>query len=208
MKKIINGGLYNVVFEGARSSEFNGGHPTLVIRTLKEKELYFAIPLTTYTKEKWNKIKRVGFGKQIESTNSIARIDKMQVIHESDIRNRWSDTSGITKIEPTDLVLLNNKILEYLKLSNENVENEYNKYCQQYDFIYANIKNILNSTVDIENNIFEFQSFGGKMKLQSEIYNFSLLSIADIKEIIKKITGHRYCEVSKDNNKIVILLKK
>ena len=40
MFKYINAALYNVDLEGEDTSEFDGEHPTLVIRTKMEKEMY------------------------------------------------------------------------------------------------------------------------------------------------------------------------
>lgn len=51
MFKYINAALYNVDLEGEDTSEFDGEHPTLVIRTKMEKEMYIAIPFTTYKKK-------------------------------------------------------------------------------------------------------------------------------------------------------------
>lgn len=91
MQHIINGGIYRVVFDGKHDSEFTGEHPALILRTLKEDEIYIVVPLTSYTKQKMDKIKEKGYGYHIKSTNSIARIDKFQVLHNSSIKNRWKE---------------------------------------------------------------------------------------------------------------------
>ena len=70
MKDIITGGVYAVDLHGTESYEFKGVHPALIVRMLKEEEMYYVVPLTTYTKERWDKCKRKGFGTRIISTNS------------------------------------------------------------------------------------------------------------------------------------------
>lgn len=49
IQRYVNGGVYSIEFRG-RAPEFNGIHPAVIIRTLKERDLYIVIPLTTYTK--------------------------------------------------------------------------------------------------------------------------------------------------------------
>jgi mRNA-degrading endonuclease toxin of MazEF toxin-antitoxin module len=132
LQYIINGGIYRVVFKGTHGAEFSGEHPALIIRTLKENEIYKVIPLTTYTREKMEKARTKGFGMHIQSTNSIARIDKYQIIHKSDIKNKWRVGSACIKVTPDELKNLNDKINEYVRLSNEKTHKEYVKYYDQY----------------------------------------------------------------------------
>jgi hypothetical protein len=45
--RVINGGIYNVTYNGTDISEFCGEHPSIIVRTLKEKEIYLVVPLTS-----------------------------------------------------------------------------------------------------------------------------------------------------------------
>ena len=70
--------------------------------------MYIAIPFTTYKKERWQKLKRYMCCRSI-STNSIARIDKMEIISSSKIKNRWRENGKLLIPEPEDLQnLINN----------------------------------------------------------------------------------------------------
>ena len=51
MKDIITGGVYAVDLHGTESYEFKGVHPALIVRMLKEEEMYYVVPLTTYFNE-------------------------------------------------------------------------------------------------------------------------------------------------------------
>ena len=57
MKNIINGAIYDVNLKGVDASEFKGSHPAVIVRTLKEEKIFFVVPLTTYTKDRWDKAK-------------------------------------------------------------------------------------------------------------------------------------------------------
>ena len=59
IQRYVNGGIYSIEFRGS-APEFNGIHPAIIIRTLKETDLYVVIPLTTYTSERWEKTKKHG----------------------------------------------------------------------------------------------------------------------------------------------------
>ena len=88
MNEYLNCGVYEVDLKGTTDASFKGAHPSIIIRKLTEPTFYFIIPLTTYTKEKWDKLRKFGCCK-IDSTNSIARIDKMQIREELDIPKRY-----------------------------------------------------------------------------------------------------------------------
>ena len=55
MKKVINGCIYAIDLGGTEEYEFKGVHPAMVVRMLKEEKMYYVVPLTTYTKERWEK---------------------------------------------------------------------------------------------------------------------------------------------------------
>lgn len=128
IQRYVNGGVYSIEFRG-RAPEFDGIHPAVIIRTLKEKDLYIVVPITTYTKERWDKTKRYGFGMRILETNSIAKIDKYKVVHKNAIRNKWVNqiTGRPVFLAKESFAKLNNKFTEYNKLSGSVAEKEYNK---------------------------------------------------------------------------------
>lgn len=95
MLDVINGGVYAVDLGGTEAYEFKGVHPALVIRTLREEQMYVVIPLTTYTAERWERCKRKGFGSRIHSTNSIARIDKMNIVTRKCIQGRYYNAGSM-----------------------------------------------------------------------------------------------------------------
>lgn len=131
MKSFLNDGVYEVDLKGETSAMFNGKHPSVIIQTLKELDVFYIIPLTSYTKERWNKLRSYGCCR-IPSTNSIARIDKMQIRERSDISQRYY--SDYELIIPTyeEMKKVHKKILEYTSLSLQKAEKTYNKYYVQY----------------------------------------------------------------------------
>ena len=50
MKYRIDSGIYAVDLEGTNDAEFNGQHPSIVIKSIKNEDMFYVIPLTTYTK--------------------------------------------------------------------------------------------------------------------------------------------------------------
>lgn len=114
--KIVNTALYNVDLEGEDFGEFGGEHPTLVIRTKMEKDMYIAIPFTTYTKDRWEKMKKY-MCCRVKSTNSIARIDKIEVITVDKIKNRWRENGKLLIPTKEDLDAVVNKAIAYFQAS-------------------------------------------------------------------------------------------
>lgn len=181
---VVNGGIYRVIFKGKHDSEFKGEHPALVIRTLKENEIYMVIPLTTYTKERMEKAKSKGFAIRLHSTNSIAKIDKYQIIHRTDIKNRWKDGTTSIKIRPEEFKKLNEKIEEYVRLSNQKAYKEYEKYCEQYERITTYLDDIYKEKESGE-NIFTIIENENEIILKCRKKEAYWLSLADLKEIVK-----------------------
>ena len=103
---LITDGIYAVDFHGTTVSEFSGEHPALIVRTPYEPCLYLVAPLTTYTPERWARLRSRGC-KRIPSTNSIARLDKLQILHEREIKGRWIDPSTGAVLLPTKTELEN-----------------------------------------------------------------------------------------------------
>ncbi len=112
MEKFANAALYNVDLEGKDCGEFGGQHPTLVFRTKMEKEMYIAIPFTTYTPERWLKLKSF-MCCRVKSTNSIARIDKIEIITVNKITNRWRENGKLLIPSKEDLQTVIDKVMAY-----------------------------------------------------------------------------------------------
>lgn len=184
MEHIINGGLYRVVFSGKNNSEFDGEHPTLIVRTLKEYDMYIVIPLTSYTKEKWTKCKSKGFAVKINDSRSIARIDKFKVIHKSDIKNRWKIDNQNFRVALDDLKKVNSKLNEYIELSSDKALRTYEKYYNQYD-------NIFNSLVELKlkhsSDLFSITTNDDFIILKTSKNNVNQLSKEDIREIVVNV---------------------
>ena len=104
MKDIITGGVYAVDLHGTEAYEFKGVHPAMIVRLLKEEKMYYVVPLTTYTKERWERCKRKGFGTRIISTNSIARIDKLNIVSEKQVQSRYYNGGHIVAVSYTHLI--------------------------------------------------------------------------------------------------------
>ena len=205
MEHIINGGIYRVVFNGKNNSEFDGDHPTLIVRTLKEHDMYIVVPLTTYTEEKWDKCKSKGFGVKINSSKSIARIDKFKVIHKSDIKNRWKINSQNFRITPDDLEKINSKLNNYILLSSDKAIRDYEKYYQQYN-------NIVNSLIELKssnsNSLFLDSSDDDFIILKTNKSNVNKISKEDINDIITNTYGCKNPIIKLNGTDLVIQIPK
>ena len=115
MIKITNAALYNVDLEGKDFGEFDGEHPTLIFRTKMEKDMYIAIPFTSYTEARWEKVKKY-MCCRVKSTNSIARIDKIEIITKNKIKNRWRENKKLLVPSKEDLDSVINKVNTYLSI--------------------------------------------------------------------------------------------
>lgn len=85
---MINGGIYAYNFKSDTDVEFKDIHPAITIQNNKQQELYYVIPLTTYTKERWKKYKQ-HFACRLLSVNSIALVHRMQIVHYKYIGKRY-----------------------------------------------------------------------------------------------------------------------
>lgn len=142
MKKYVNGGIYKIDLHGKSQSEFKGPHPCIIIRTLKEKEMYIVVPLTSYTPEKWKKAKRCGYGKRINSTESIARIDKFAIIHERQIICRWVENDAFLLPTLEEFYEVSSKTNAYFAKSITIVNSDYTNYINQVTKLEDYIKTL------------------------------------------------------------------
>jgi mRNA-degrading endonuclease toxin of MazEF toxin-antitoxin module len=203
MKDIINGGIYSVMFSGTSSSEFNGEHPALIIRTLKEDDIYLVVPFTTYTPEKMEKVRAKGYGMRLLSTNSIARIDKLQIINRRSIRNRWKNGGTFLKIDPNELRALNDKVNKYIELSSTKEYTEYTKYYDQYKTAERSFSEIYNGTRS-DGNIFETVVTDNTRTIRCRKSDISFLSTGDVVEIAGVYYPLSNITIQKDATEIMI----
>lgn len=131
MQNYLNCGIYAVDLKGSTDASFKGIHPSIIIQEFAEPTFYYVIPLTTYTKEKWDKLRKFGCCR-INSTNSIARIDKMQIRETIDIPKRYTQDGHF--IIPTYEEIQNvlDKTKKYLDLSINKAKKEYLKFQSDY----------------------------------------------------------------------------
>lgn len=135
MKYIINSGIYSVDFKGTNNAEFDGNHPALILKSVKNTEMYYVIPLTTYTKERWKKYRKL-LCCRIVSIGSIARIDKMLIMHKSKIPKRWVKNDNLLIPTPNEIATVYNRVFEYLSLSINTSLEGYKKFYKNYETLY------------------------------------------------------------------------
>ena len=192
MQKIINGAVFQVNLNGKSSSEFKGDHPSIIVQTLKLKDLYYIIPLTTYTKERWKDYKDQ-FGCRIKSTGSIALVSKMQVRHKWNIKNR----SFSTNFDPPRLLVPTSKEIEvvlkkltsYLQSARKNALKSYDNFIKQYSEFDKNCIQ-LREIIDTQkclNSVFSInKKLEGSITIKIDGKSISLLSVNDVSWIINQ----------------------
>lgn len=186
IQRYVNGGIYSIEFRGS-APEFNGIHPAIIIRTLKETDLYVVIPLTTYTSERWEKTKKHGFGMRILETNSIAKIDKYKVIHKKAIRNKWIDenTGKALLLKNETFSRLSIKFTEYNNLSCQVTQKEYSKYLTLLEKVEVDFRNIVSLKEDEYDGIFELQTNSTTETIYRCLKkDLNMISIEDIRIIV------------------------
>ena len=181
MKDIITGGVYAVDLHGTESYEFKGVHPALIVRMLKEEEMYYVVPLTTYTKERWDKCKRKGFGTRIISTNSIARVDKMNIVSKKQVQGRYYNAGHLVILTENEIESVFVRVEEYISLTNDKSNKEYRKFVTQR----ANFEKSMDILMEKQ-----FDEFLYPINIKSDMSfcypctELSYISNADIKDII------------------------
>jgi len=184
MQKYTNAALYNVDLEGKDCGEFDGEHPTLVFRTKMEKDVYIAVPFTTYTKERWEKSKK-HMCCRVKSTGSIAKIDKVQIITVNKIRNRWRENGKLLIPSKEDIETIIAKVIAYYQASllmglhdYVSVNREFELFMQEFDdaVVGDNISKNSSISIDFSNSEFIRLIFDSCMVRQlsiQELYDIS-----------------------------------
>lgn len=204
MKKVINGCIYAIDLGGTEEYEFKGVHPAMVVRMLKEEKMYYVVPLTTYTKERWEKCKRQGFGCRIVSTNSIARVDKINIVTEKQIHSRYYNSEKLVCAEPAEIEKVILRVEEYFKLSNQKGLNEYKKFYSEkkvfenkmYQFWIDNKFDDVYYNVKIEKGSIELEL--GKDEIRNLTFN-------DIVQVLSELLDASKIHFEKKGNQSIII---
>ena len=204
MKKVINGCIYAIDLGGTEEYEFKGVHPAMVVRMLKEEKMYYVVPLTTYTKERWEKCKRQGFGCRIVSTNSIARVDKINIVTEKQIHSRYYNSEKLVCAEPAEIEKVILRVEEYFKLSNQKGLNEYKKFYSEkkvfenkmYQFWIDNKFDDVYYNVKIEKVSIELEL--GKDEIRNLTFN-------DIVQVLSELLDASKLHFEKKGNQSIII---
>lgn len=204
MKKVINGCIYAIDLGGTEEYEFKGVHPAMVVRMLKEEKMYYVVPLTTYTKERWEKCKRQGFGCRIVSTNSIARVDKINIVTEKQIHSRYYNSEKLVCAEPAEIEKVILRVEEYFKLSNQKGLNEYKKFYSEkkvfenkmYQFGIDNKFDDVYYNVKIEKGSIELEL--GKDEIRNLTFN-------DIVQVLSELLDASKLHFEKKGNQSIII---
>lgn len=206
MRYIINSGIYAVDLKGTNNAEFVGIHPSLIMRSIKNEDMYYVIPLTTYSKDKWQKLRKL-LCCRIISINSIARIDKMQIIHKNKIPKRWFEDESLLVPTPNEILTVYNRVLEYTQLSiNRSVE-DYKKFYENYELLYRKYTELfINPTKDMLKQ-FIINVDNENMNIITNLECVSNLSFEDVKRILWSILGKDNIKVTFDKNKNILLVK-
>ena len=204
MKKVINGCIYAIDLGGTEEYEFKGVHPAMVVRMLKEEKMYYVVPLTTYTKERWEKCKRQGFGCRIVSTNSIARVDKINIVTEKQIHSIYYNSEKLVCAEPAEIEKVILRVEEYFKLSNQKGLNEYKKFYSEkkvfenkmYQFWIDNKFDDVYYNVKIEKGSIELEL--GKDEIRNLTFN-------DIVQVLSELLDASKLHFEKKGNQSIII---
>lgn len=204
MKDIITGGVYAVDLHGTESYEFKGVHPALIVRMIKEEKMYYVVPLTTYTKERWEKCKRKGFGTRIVSTNSIARVDKMNIVTEKQVQGRYYNAGNLVIPTEDEVTAVLARVEEYISLTDEKTNKEYGKFVTQRSKFENDIEMI--SKKNYSAFLYPI-TFEGDMTIFYPCSELSFISNADIKDIINIKLGASLVAICKQGKDIKISIK-
>ncbi len=201
MKYIINSGIYDINWTGQNESEFIGNHPTLILKSIKNKQMYYVFPLTTYTPERWEKYRKLNCCR-ITSTNSIVRIDKVKVLHRLQIKNRWIRNDMFIIPTPEEVRVVYQKYIEYITTCVDSSVTDYRKYHKNYNKL---LNMLYESFVEYnfsDNLIFKFD----ENIIEFNLNLASKLTFDDIKHIIFSILGKENVSVAYNKDELVITI--
>lgn len=206
MAKIINSGVYCIDLKGEGFSEFSGEHPTLVLRCVSNRDEYFAIPLTSYTKERWEKYKKT-FCVRITTFNSIARIDRMAIISKNKIGDRWYKNQKLLIPHPKEIAVIYKRIEDYLHSSIAKSLKNYNDFYKQYTQIYDLYTKLF---IEHDKSVLQFFIINKNNKeliVSTELKKYTNLSFLDISKSIQSIVGTNGVRIDIDESSKLIIVR-
>lgn len=206
MKHIINSGIYSVDFKGTNNAEFSGTHPALILKSIKNTEMYYIIPLTTYTKDRWKKYRKL-LCCRIVSINSIARIDKILILHKDKIPKRWFENDGLLIPTPNEVKTVYNRIREYLLLSIDKSLDDYNNFYKNYETLYYDFMNLLTSPSLKIMEKFTININDDYLFIIYSLNNVTNLSFEDVKRILWSIIGKDNILVTYNKTENILITK-
>ena len=204
MKDIITGGVYAVDLHGTEAYEFKGVHLALIVRMLKEEKMYYVVPLTTYTKERWDKCKRKGFGTRIISTNSIARVDKMNIVSEKQVQGRYYNAGHLVIPAEEEVGAILERVEEYISLTDNKSNREYGKFIVQRSKFEKDMDALSRKN---------YKEFSYPVTVENDLSFFypctdlSFISNADIKDIISIKFNASSVDISRQGTDMKISIK-
>lgn len=210
MVKYVYCGLYDINLQGKTSAEFDGEHPTMIIQTKKEPKMYIVIPFTSYEPERWEKLKNK-MCCRVQSTNSIARIDKMKIINDTDIIKRWLDIGTKSLLIPRkeDVNKVLKKALAYIEASFNESYSSYLIYLNEREIFEDYIKKTFDN-YEFENSIFSFDfSDDSNTKISFSMDYVKTMAKIDIQDLFNKVfkRGNFVVKIINSANMIEINVK-
>lgn len=187
MVKYIYCGLYDIDLHGKTYAEFDGEHPTMIVQTKKESKMYIVIPFTTYEPERWKKLKKK-MCCRVESTNSIARIDRIKIINDEDISKRWINTETKSLLVPSkeDIDKVLKKALSYIEASFNQSYSSYLKYLEEREIFKKYIDKTFYKYA-FKDSIFSFDFSDKNTKISFSMNYVKTMSVIDIQDFFNKI---------------------
>lgn len=192
MVKYVYCGLYDIDLHGKTYAEFDGEHPTMIIQTKKEPKMYIVIPFTSYEPERWKKLKKK-MCCRVESTNSIARIDRIKIINNTDISKRWIDTETKSLLIPSkeDVNKVLKKALAYIEASFNESYSSYLEYLSEREIFEDHIKNTFEK-YNFKDSIFSFDfSDENNTKISFSMKYIEKMALIDVQDIFNNIFKRR-----------------
>ena len=166
--------------------------------------MYYVVPLTTYTKERWDKCKRKGFGTRIISTNSIARVDKMNIVSEKQVQGRYYNAGHLVIPTEEEIGAVLERVEEYISLTDDKSNKEYGKFTTQRSKFEKDM-----DTLSKKN----YEEFSYLITVENDLSFFypctdlSFISNVDIKDIISIKFNASPVEISKQGTDMKISIK-
>lgn len=188
MVKYVYCGLYDIDLHGETYAEFDGEHPTMIVQTKKEPKMYIVIPFTSYETERWKKLKKK-MCCRVESTDSIARIDRIKIINDSDISKRWIDIKTKSLLVPSkeDVDKVLRKALAYIEASFNESFSSYLEYLDERGIFSDYIESTFEK-YEFKTSIFSFDFSDEKnTKISFSMDFVEKMAMIDIQDFFNKI---------------------